>query len=116
MIVKKFNNINEDSNNEYKYHIFVITSAYENYPSIYLFDDYNKAFSFLKNKIYRINKDNEHLLDCFDNIDNIEDLINEYDETNKTVKSIYYSNDNIINDVKLDDWIYMRKNLKKYNL
>ncbi len=128
MEIKRFNKLNENEN-ENMNDIFYIFIDRENYgEETYLFNNNTDLYNFFSNKIYNIFKDkfkdkeidedqlDDHLngLDECKNADELISYLGDYNEYQPGF--LYYETVRLDKDIKLEDWVRIRKDAKKYNL
>ena len=124
----KINRFKLNEKVEEKYYIF--TELLEDdfssklYPASKLYDNKADAVNFLLNKLYNTFRDNNFSLDVLD--DNVEDCGGNIDELLELYENTLITDldkpSNIsyrmiaLNEPKLDDWILLRKDIKKFNI
>jgi hypothetical protein len=116
MKIKRFEEINESSDND----IYYLFLEHDNYDNHYLFDNYENACIFLLRKIYYVCAD-EHLDEVDEmtstmNIDEIFEYYNEIRDVYKELNQISYDEISLIKQIKLDDSTQLRIDSKKYNM
>jgi len=126
MKITRFNKLNE--NVEEKYYIFteLIDDDFfgNQFANPKLYDNKADAINFLLNKLYNIckayNKDLDELEEDLETVNNnIDSLLELYEQilTNDLDKPMNLSYRMVaLNEPKLDEWISIRINTKKYNL
>jgi len=124
----KINRFKLNENVEEKYYIFteLIEDDFSSklYPVSKLYDNKADAVNFLLNKLYNVykayNRDLDELEEDLENADNnIDELLELYEHflTQDLDKPANLSYRMIaLNEPKLDEWIAMRRNLKKFNI
>jgi hypothetical protein len=123
----KINRFKLNEKVEEKYYIFteLIDDDFSSklYPVSKLYDNKPDAVNFLLNKLYNTYRDNDFDLDDleanFNENCNIDDLLSIYEqiiiqELDKPMNLSYRMV--ALNEPKLDEWIAMRRNLKKFNI
>lgn len=126
MKINRFNRLNE--NVEEKYYIF--TELLEDdftgrlYPVSKLYDNKADAVNFLLNKLYKVYKAyNRDLEDLEEDLktanNNINDILKLYEHflTQDLDKPMNLSYRMVaLNEPKLDEWIFTRRNIEKFNI
>lgn len=127
MRIKKFNKINEEVNETY--YIFVDEESPWYEGTTYLFNNQDDLNNFFSNKIYTIFQKNcektklDEALGILDDCENAEEIIEFLSNTidNSDIlgdydTKIYYETVNLDQNIKLEDWIKLRRDSKRYNL
>ena len=118
MKIKRFN-INENKSIPIHKQVVADFTGNSEQPDFHIYDTEEQVFNFLLNKIYNIYDEYELKISKLDKCKDPVELIEEYE--NETFKhqitqEIFYTIVHSEELVKLDDWIKIRRDAKKYNL
>ena len=119
MKIKRFN-INEQVEPK-RCHVFTDYSSEDaEQPDFYIFENEEAAFNYLANRLYPIYQDYDLDLNILDECEDAVELIEQYEEdiNDRTIDKqlIFYTPTSLSDYIKLQDWIKLRRDAKKYNL